>query len=81
MAKYFNFNVFVFNLDPTFHVVSVKKMFANGGVMGMDELYSAEVHRQREATAAKEEAAYEQLQAAGMKEFLYIYIYIYIYKG
>ena len=45
-------------------------MFANGGVMGVDELYSAEVHRQREATAAKEEAAYEQLQAAGMKEFL-----------
>ena len=34
--------------------------------MGMDEIYTAEVRRQQELAVAKEEAAYQQLQAAGM---------------
>lgn len=34
--------------------------------MGMEELYSAEVRRQQEFAIAKEEAAYQQLQAAGI---------------
>ena len=34
--------------------------------MGMDEIYTAEVRRQQVLAVAKEEAAYQQLQAAGM---------------
>lgn len=41
------------------------KHYANGGVMEMEQLYSAEVRRQQEFAIAKEEAAYQQLQAAG----------------
>ncbi|CAB4026103.1 catenin alpha-2-like [Paramuricea clavata] len=41
------------------------KRYADGGVMGMEEIYTAEVRRQQELAIAKEEAAYQQLQAAG----------------
>jgi hypothetical protein len=33
--------------------------------MGMEEIYTAEVRRQQELAIAKEEDAYQQLQAAG----------------
>ena len=33
--------------------------------MGVDEIYTAEVRRQQELAIVKEEAAYEQIQAAG----------------
>lgn len=46
-------------------IVSFQKRYANGNVMEVDEIYTAEVRRQQELAVAKEEAAYQQLQAAG----------------
>ncbi|XP_028414979.1 catenin alpha-2-like [Dendronephthya gigantea] len=46
-------------------VMLKSKRFADGNVMGVDEIYTAEVRKQQELAVAKEEAAYEQLQAAG----------------